>query len=1129
MDMKSPVRVLILIAVLLMVGTASAVGPEDEDMRSDESIIVNGDSELDSLAQERGWKGDGSAANPYIIENYSLDASGNPVGIYLGNTTRYVVIRNTYIHGAHGIFSAPYYYRDGAAIKIYNAQNVRVENCTLSENDYGVYIYLSMGISVRGNHFEENKKYSIVASHTHSVYIEDNEMLQESIYVFGSAEELDSFTISDNNTVNGRPVYFYSSGNMDNLTVPRDAGEVIVSNVSYLRINSIEFLHSDIAVQVFYSEHIYITNVTVGDMKGGGIYEYMSSNVSVSNSRIYDIAGYGVELYNGNHNMVENNEFYGITGYMAAVMVREDYSTVRNNYIHDSPYGYGIQISSGTDDVILENMVMKNYQGIAVGRILDSVYNTAISRNVICNSTSYGISILKGSGHIIVGNILCYNNGAGAQYDSENIQARDDVGVLWNTTQGNFWLDWAANNWSNDANHDGIVDFNYTIAGSAGAEDCQPLKYSMPAPPVFSVLSGDGYVNLSWDAPITWGLSSQKEYRVYRDGSLLATLTPDTLYYNDTSVQNGQYYLYHIRAVNSKGWESIASLKLYAVPWGTNLTAHESIRIDGDAELENFTATEGLKGSGTPWDPYIISGYDIDGGSSGAGIYIGNTTKHFVIRDCHIHNTSMGGYIRYFSGSGVHLYNVVNFTVSDNVLESNRYGVHVFSSDYYGKGKIENNSISGGLHAVWLYRAWYTELWGNEMYGSGIYIEGGLSSSDYARTYTITSNTIDGREVYYYRDGYMGNAPVPSDAGEVIVANASHLKIENIAFSSTDSGVQIFTSSYIYVRNCSFEKGGITMRNTKNSVIRNNTLEEGIIYLAYSQSNIVSNNTVRNTTSYYHALYLSWSDYNIVGGNHLRNGNGGIMVLSSSYNQIAGNTVEQFSGNGIEINGATNQGNVIIRNILLRNQGYGVYLGSKVENATVYENIFYYNHYSGDAFNSGRLQGYDDGLNNRWNASRGNYWQDWANNNDTNDVNPQNGIVDWPYAVAGASGSADYLPLRYSVPTSPRSLVAVAGISFVNLSWSAPIGNGSSDIISYRIYRNGSLIATVPGTQLWYNDTNVTPGITYAYHVTALNSLGEGSESEAVYATPGSEVPELGEVALVSLAVLAAVLLRKRK
>ncbi len=65
------------------------------------------------------------------------------------------------------------------------------------------------------------------------------------------------------------------------------------------------------------------------------------------------------------------------------------------------------------------------------------------------------------------------------------------------------------------------------------------------------------------------------------------------------------------------------------------------------------------------------------------------------------------------------------------------------------------------------------------------------------------------------------------------------------------------------------------------------------------------------------------------------------------------------------------------------------------------------------------------------------------------------------------------------------------------LSWEEPDNHGSA-ITSYRIYRNGSLLATAGGDARGYTDTTVSSGESYSYELSAVNSNGEGARSPAV-------------------------------
>jgi ABC-type phosphate transport system substrate-binding protein len=51
------------------------------------TIRIDGDTDFATQAGIEGWSGDGSETNPYIIENYDINGTGNGTCIYIGNTT----------------------------------------------------------------------------------------------------------------------------------------------------------------------------------------------------------------------------------------------------------------------------------------------------------------------------------------------------------------------------------------------------------------------------------------------------------------------------------------------------------------------------------------------------------------------------------------------------------------------------------------------------------------------------------------------------------------------------------------------------------------------------------------------------------------------------------------------------------------------------------------------------------------------------------------------------------------------------------------------------------------------------------------------------------------------------------
>src|SRR5207249_6705337 len=99
-------------------------------------------------------------------------------------------------------------------------------------------------------------------------------------------------------------------------------------------------------------------------------------------------------------------------------------------------------------------------------------------------------------------------------------------------------------------------------------------------------------------------------------------------------------------------------------------------------------------------------------------------------------------------------------------------------------------------------------------------------------------------------------------------------------------------------------------------------------------------------------------------------------------------------------------------------------------------------------------------------------------------------------------------------PTLRGLAATTVSASQVNLSWTAPADNGGSSITGYKIERstNGgstwsTLVANTGSAATTYSDAGLTHTTTYAYRVSAINSVGTGSPSSTASATTLAVAP----------------------
>ena len=96
-------------------------------------------------------------------------------------------------------------------------------------------------------------------------------------------------------------------------------------------------------------------------------------------------------------------------------------------------------------------------------------------------------------------------------------------------------------------------------------------------------------------------------------------------------------------------------------------------------------------------------------------------------------------------------------------------------------------------------------------------------------------------------------------------------------------------------------------------------------------------------------------------------------------------------------------------------------------------------------------------------------------------------------------------------PSAPANLAAsTSGSGQVNLSWTASIP-GAAPVSGYQVSRNGAVIATTSGAAVTYTDATASPGVTYNYAVSAVDTAGNvsGPSNTVSVTTPTPGVTNL--------------------
>jgi parallel beta-helix repeat protein len=427
------------------------------------------------------------------------------------------------------------------------------------------------------------------------------------------------------------------------------------------------------------------------------------------------------------------------------------------------------------------------------------------------------------------------------------------------------------------------------------------------------------------------------------------------------------------------------------------VAAHAPIRIDSDAD---FTGANGVNyGSGSASSPYIIDNWDINGSGYGYGIYIGNTTKHFIIRNCTINNVTGNQFAVFYYDTGIYVNNSLNGLVYNNtIVDNNGYGIYFDEVDdsVIQDNRIFRNEYSG----IRLKLGFNVTITANEVsfnnqgagFDAGIFLQ--YSDKNIIEWNYVSNNPENGVYLLYSDKNTFNDNEIVFNCGgqEGIMIDKSHSNIfyTNNLSNNTGEGVEIFLGN--------------------NNVFRNNTISgNGGSSFAGVIANGLNNQFYENVVEYngndgffVQGLTVVLED-NIITHNN-RNG----LYLNSVYGYFENNSILYNSENGIYMNSGDHH------NILHNSFEYNTLDGINASGAT-FSNYIYKNNFIDNRLLTGGPQGYDGSMFNYWNNSQflGNYWSDYTTKYPSAII--IGSIWDTPYDLNGSNNAKDYYPLAYPV------------------------------------------------------------------------------------------------------------------
>ncbi len=383
-----------------------------------------------------------------------------------------------------------------------------------------------------------------------------------------------------------------------------------------------------------------------------------------------------------------------------------------------------------------------------------------------------------------------------------------------------------------------------------------------------------------------------------------------------------------------------------SIPEEPAYTVRAPIRINSNPD---FDAPHGVTGgSGTPGDPWIIEGWEINA-TDDTRIEIVNTTAYYVIKNCRIYGED-------FINSGIYLINATNGELRDSKLNNSR--VIVSNSDFQNvsnntfKGNwsclnilqsdnnvIYNNTFTGNYSYLWaqqttalkVFNNYFNStsysgadftlspsltLWNNTFINCGVQL---TSSSTIDSVEIYTNNTVNGYPIYFYK--YSDGIDIDGwDVGQIILYCCSNFTMSNLLITNTSRGLHSMASIYGSIQNFTFKGGntGIYLDGGHNITLEGAYVDDSGVSIGYVDDSVFSNVTAQDC-----GFSLRNSDNNL--GNNITAS--GMYLSGSDWNNISNVNISNSIGDGLYFVQAEN--NTII-NASINNSGrYGIMMWLK--------------------------------------------------------------------------------------------------------------------------------------------------------------------------------------------------------
>ena len=330
-------------------------------------IVIMSDADFGS----QGWPGSGTPADPYRIQNYSIEVgTAGQSCIDISNTRVHFIVTQCSLTGATLVSNT-------SGITLNNVRNAYLDNNTFLFGTYGVSIQNSSLATVVDSIFSTQRTAAATLAWSNSCIVENNTLL---------------------NSLNGISLHRSTLCQLarNNCTSSHYALSLEESDSNRVFNNTCIGAASGIRVESSSENNTVANNTCVGCYLGIG-FSWSNSNRALQNRCVNSTGGIGLE--GSEFCVVANNTLTSLAG-GGIEAVESDHCLVANNTL-TSLAGGGIEVSASDYCTLVGNTLSRTQEGIYLRWSRSGI----IANNSVIRSTS-GISLFESNASNVVNNAL---------------------------------------------------------------------------------------------------------------------------------------------------------------------------------------------------------------------------------------------------------------------------------------------------------------------------------------------------------------------------------------------------------------------------------------------------------------------------------------------------------------------------------------------------------------------------------------------------------------------------------------------------------------------------------------------------------------------------------------------------